>query len=501
VDDNEHGMDSTGDRDVARAEDAALVDAARRGDPDAFGTLYERWFARVHDLAFRITRDEQSAGDVVQDAFLAAWRALGDLDDASAFGGWLLRITRNRAFNQGRTTARAQPVDTETMAMIERTQAEERVEELDEPAQLAADAQLAALVWESVDALGERDAEVLDLSVRHGLTPAEVAEVVGTNRNAANQMVHRARVRLGDAIRARVLWRGGEPQCGDLADALRDAHVRRFDADAVRVTTAHAETCERCEARRRLRLDPATLFAAVPMVTAPTLLKSKVAHALAEEGVPMGRAAAPDRTVPRARRRHPVRRLVALAAAVVAIVVVVVVVAGDSVDDDPASTARVEAVRIPTTTSVSPSTATASPSTTAPVAPPATSPAVAPSTQPAAAPAAPAGTAPPLAPPTTAAPTARVTLTVSPSSAPMTYLRPSAPVLTWSTTGPAASVAVSGPGFASADAAGASPVCPTAAAPTWSFCTVPAGTVTYTIVARAAGGEVVASSSVTLTIA
>src|SRR5206468_1126877 len=140
------------------------------------------------------------------------------------------------------------------------TEIEDRIEQLDEPARLAGDAELVALVWESVDALGARDAEVLDLSLRHGLSPAEVAEVVGTNRNAANQMVHRARQRLGDAIRARVLWRGGEPQCGDLADDLRNANVTRFDADAVRISTAHAEACELCRERRRLRLDPAALF-------------------------------------------------------------------------------------------------------------------------------------------------------------------------------------------------------------------------------------------------
>src|SRR4029079_1713442 len=127
-------MDGTTELDPARADDAALVEAARQGDPDAFGTLYERWFPRVHDLAYRLTHDEQAACGVVQDALLAAWRALGDLQDPAAFGGWLLRITRNRAFNQGRTTSRATPVDTETIARIERTAAEVRVDELDEPA-------------------------------------------------------------------------------------------------------------------------------------------------------------------------------------------------------------------------------------------------------------------------------------------------------------------------------------------------------------------------------
>ena len=64
---------------------------------------------------------------------------------------------------------------------------------------------------------------------------------------------------------ARVLWRRGRPECGDLADALADAGVEGFGADAVRITTAHAETCELCARERRaLRLDPTRIFAPSP---------------------------------------------------------------------------------------------------------------------------------------------------------------------------------------------------------------------------------------------
>jgi RNA polymerase sigma factor (sigma-70 family) len=497
VDDNEHGMDDGTDRDATRAEDAALVEAARTGDPDAFGALYERWFDRAYDLARRITRDEQAAADVAQDAFLSAWRGLDGLAEPGSFGGWLLRITRNRAFNAGRSTGRTRPVDTETMTMIERSQAEARVEQLDEPAQLAGDAELVALVWESVEALGDRDAEVLDLSLRHGLTPAEVAEVVGTNRNAANQMVHRARLRLGDAVRARVLWRGGEPQCGDLADVLRAAGATRFDAEAVRITTRHAENCTRCEERRRLRLEPAAMFAAVPMVGAPALLKQEVAHALAASGVPMGtgsgRTGSGDAgsggasaTPRRGRRAHRVRRALVLAAAVVVLAVVGVVLASESVDDHPAPSVRQAAT---TTSTLAPTTAT-----------PATTPAVAPATEPAAAPPA-TGAPPPLTPPPPSTVPVRVTIAVTPSSAPMTYVNDAAaPTLSWSTDGPAASVEVTGPGqLTSAQASGTTRVCPTASGATWSFCVGPANA-TYTIVARDGSGTIVATASATLTV-
>ena len=144
-------------------------------------------------------------------------------------------------------------------------------------------------MWESAEALGSKDAEVLDLTLRHGLTPAEVGEVIGVNRNAANQTVHRVRTRLRAAVEARVLWRSGEPVCGDLADALAAAGVTRFDSDAVRVTSEHVETCEQCANRRKLKLEPSAMFAATPFIAAP-LIKAKVAHTLANEGVPVGQS-------------------------------------------------------------------------------------------------------------------------------------------------------------------------------------------------------------------
>lgn len=164
-------------RAAERREDAALVERARADDSEAFGRLYDRWLDRVHDLAFRITHDSAAAADIAQDAFLAAWRNLAGLQDPEAFGGWLLRITRNAALDRHRREVRSRPYD-------------------------------------------ERDAELLDLTLRHGLTPAEVGEVVGMNRNAANQAVHRVRGRLKAAIEARVLWRSGEPVCAGLAAAL-----------------------------------------------------------------------------------------------------------------------------------------------------------------------------------------------------------------------------------------------------------------------------------------
>lgn len=287
-----------------RAEDAALVLRAQAGDPDAFGRLYDRWIDRVHALARRVVRDPDLAEEVAQDAFLSAWRSLGGLQDPNAFGGWLLRITRNAAFDRSGREGRSRPVDDEVLAVIEQGGAtagagapegfdlETRLGRLADPAVAASDREIVALVHEAAAALGERDAEVLDLQLRYDLGPAEIGEVVGLNRNAANQLCHRVRGRFATAFRARMLWHGGRPSCPGLATTFADAGVTTFGADAVSVTERHLRTCAECDGRSRTLVQPAALFGALPLLAAPLALKSRVASGLTAHGVPMGGSSA-----------------------------------------------------------------------------------------------------------------------------------------------------------------------------------------------------------------
>jgi RNA polymerase sigma-70 factor (ECF subfamily) len=76
--------------------DAGLAEAARAGDTSAFGQLYARYARMVHGILLaRVPPAE--VDDLVQEVFLQAWRRIGSLREAAAFGGWLATITRNRA--------------------------------------------------------------------------------------------------------------------------------------------------------------------------------------------------------------------------------------------------------------------------------------------------------------------------------------------------------------------------------------------------------------------
>jgi RNA polymerase sigma-70 factor (ECF subfamily) len=75
----------------------SLVTRARAGDVDAFEQLVQERADRVVRLAMAIVADETEARDVAQEAFITAWRQLGDLRDPDRFEAWLTRIVVNKA--------------------------------------------------------------------------------------------------------------------------------------------------------------------------------------------------------------------------------------------------------------------------------------------------------------------------------------------------------------------------------------------------------------------
>src|SRR4249919_1454178 len=76
-------------------DDAAAVERARDGDQDAFRVLVDRHSRSIYRLAFRMTGRVEDAEDVVQEAFVRAYRQLGRFESRSNFATWLYRITFN----------------------------------------------------------------------------------------------------------------------------------------------------------------------------------------------------------------------------------------------------------------------------------------------------------------------------------------------------------------------------------------------------------------------
>ena len=86
-----------------------LVIAARAGDRAAFGTIVRRFLDMAFGGAYARLGDVDESQDAAPEAFLDAWRLLGDLRDPAAFPGWFRRIVLKHADRIARARQRVLP--------------------------------------------------------------------------------------------------------------------------------------------------------------------------------------------------------------------------------------------------------------------------------------------------------------------------------------------------------------------------------------------------------
>lgn len=79
--------------------DAELVVRTRAGDPEAFGSLVARYYDACWRFAYHMLGERADAEDVVQEALLRAYLAIGRYDERDQFRGWLFRILTNLCRN------------------------------------------------------------------------------------------------------------------------------------------------------------------------------------------------------------------------------------------------------------------------------------------------------------------------------------------------------------------------------------------------------------------
>ena len=90
---------------VTKSSEVDLVRRAQAGDSAAFGSLVRSHQRRAVSVAYRLLGNSADASDVSQEAFVRAYRNLGQLDDPARFGGWLMRVVSNLALNFRRSRA------------------------------------------------------------------------------------------------------------------------------------------------------------------------------------------------------------------------------------------------------------------------------------------------------------------------------------------------------------------------------------------------------------
>jgi len=176
-------------------QETDLIWRARGGDTAAFGDIVRRYQNLVYATAFQILKDGSLAEDVAQEAFIAAYRSLGELRKDGSFPPWLRKITRNLALAVRRERGR--------FSALEET-ATPRSPSADAAPDIEREEREADAFGEEVSRIVSSLSDTLRFPVLlcylDGLSTADAARYVGITEGALRKRLHDGKKKLQERI-------------------------------------------------------------------------------------------------------------------------------------------------------------------------------------------------------------------------------------------------------------------------------------------------------------
>ena len=212
--------------DLDGLDDAELAGRLGRGDVAAFTALYDRHAPAVHGLTRAVLRDDALAEEATHDVFLGLWQHPHAYVAArGSFGGWLLRVARNRAIDLLRRR-REFPFPSGA-AVSDGGWGEDRLIDPDpDPADQAASALVGQDVREALAGLGADQRRLLTMAFYEGLTQREIAERLGRPLGTVKSQIRAAMRHLAEVLAAEAPadLASATPPVVDLAVRERPGH-------------------------------------------------------------------------------------------------------------------------------------------------------------------------------------------------------------------------------------------------------------------------------------
>lgn len=192
--------------DGAVIDEPALLAALRAGEDWAYQRMVQLYGGRLLSVARRFTGNDEDAQDVLQSAYLSAFRALNRFEGACQLSTWLHRIVVNTALMRLRTRRRKPEESIENLlpTFLEDGHHVEQFSEWSAPAdQLIERQETRATVRACIEQLPESHRVVLMLRDIEELSTQEAAGMLGVTPTAVKVRLHRARQALSTLLRAR----------------------------------------------------------------------------------------------------------------------------------------------------------------------------------------------------------------------------------------------------------------------------------------------------------
>jgi len=167
--------------------DEELMLAYQRGEREAFEDLYGRYAKPIYNFFRRAASDAGAADDLLQKTFLKLHVARRVYRPEGSFRSWIFTIARNVLRDDARQRSRGRVAETDEF--------DEQVS-TDPVSRVRPSAEIGLMVTEALGTLPLTQREVIVLNRYHGMTYAEIGELLGVSENAVKQRAFQAMRRL-----------------------------------------------------------------------------------------------------------------------------------------------------------------------------------------------------------------------------------------------------------------------------------------------------------------
>ncbi|GLS26581.1 RNA polymerase sigma factor RpoE [Marinibactrum halimedae] len=186
---------------AAPESDQQLVERVQKGDKRAFDLLVLKYQHKIIAIVGRYIKDNAEVYDVTQEAFVKAYRALGNFRGESAFYTWLYRIAINTAKNHLVSRGRRPPAFDVDVDEADYYDGSEPLRDIESPEGSMMRDQLHDVVKKTITALPEDLRTALTLREMEGLSYEDIAEVMECPVGTVRSRIFRARESIDKAIR------------------------------------------------------------------------------------------------------------------------------------------------------------------------------------------------------------------------------------------------------------------------------------------------------------
>ncbi len=170
-----------------------LIARCKMGDQDAHYRLYKLYSKGMYNVAYRIVGNEDDATDVLQEAFISAFRNLESYRADATFGAWIKRIVVNKSINA------LQRKKFEPIPEDERWDVAEEETPIEYGDGLTVDR-----VKKSIEQLPDGYRSVLSLYLLEGYDHQEIGEIMGISESTSKSQLNRAKSKLRELLTGKV---------------------------------------------------------------------------------------------------------------------------------------------------------------------------------------------------------------------------------------------------------------------------------------------------------